>query len=132
MAKMQDNLCVLPAPAAPKENWSRTGLLMVAYGLGEGSSSMRADVVGVSRIGNKLTVDVSLSIRVDGCGYCGQDEVRLSRRDLAMVNTVVVRYTETSAGTSAQTYAVGPDGGVGTGDPADQLASWGSLKAMYR
>ena len=132
MERLQGDLCLLPAPDAPKENWSQNGLLVVAYSQAlRGGAPLTADVRGVSRTCNTLTVDVSLSLRTDGCGYCDQDEVRLSRHDLVDVNTVVVRYTDETLGSSvsAESYSVPPES---TSGPVSNVVSWGSLKAMYR
>lgn len=129
MERVNGNLCVLPAPSAPKENWSRHGLVVVSWSDGAHmNSSMTLNVRGVSRIGNKLMVDVSLTPRVDGCGYCDQDEIRLSHKDVAGVKTVLVSYSDDSQGgvalASTSVEVQGAD------DPA--TISWGALKAMYR
>lgn len=130
MERVQDQLCVLPAPAAPQANWSRHGLVVIAYSNGMSlGSTMTINVRGVSRLGDKLMVDASVAPRTDGCGTCDQDQIRLSRRDLAGVKSVVVSYTDESMGASLATESHNVEG---AGDDVSYLVSWGSMKAMYR
>lgn len=131
MERVNGNLCVLPGPDAPKENWIRHGLLVVAWSNGvHMSASMTLNVRGVSRVGNKLLVDVGLTPRVDGCGYCDQDEIRIAHRDLAGVKTVLVSYTDESLGASLASTSVEV---LGADDnPVSYTMSWGAMKAMYR
>lgn len=136
MARLRDQMCVVPGPLAPPQtSWAGKGLLVIAYE--GGLSGKTARIIGVSRSLNTLDVEVSLSTRVDGCGYCDQDEVRISLLDLLYVEHVNVRYTcvdcpvDGGPGPGAVTmesYNVGPMGGVGAND--EQL-SWGALKAKY-
>jgi hypothetical protein len=131
MERVQGELCVLPAPDAPKHDWASTGLLVVSYSQGSHlSSDWTLNVRGVSRTGDRLLVEAALSPRTDGCGTCDQDEVRLARRDLAGVKTVQVVYTDESMGgasLAAESYSVS-----GTEDAVSYLVSWGSMKSMYR
>ena len=130
MERVNGNLCVLPAPDAPKENWSKHGLLVVAWSDGvHMNSSMTLNVRGVSRIGNKLMVEVGLTPRVDGCGYCDQDEIRLAHKDLAGVKTVLVSYTDESLGALLANTSVEVQG---ADDPVSLSYTWGAMKAMYR
>lgn len=130
MERVQGELCVLPAPDAPKNNWASTGLLVVSYSQGSHlNTDWTVNVRGVSRTGDKLMVEVGLTPRTDGCGICDQDEVRLARRDLAGVKSVQVVYTDETMGASlaAESYSVS-----GTDDAVSYVVSWGSMKSMYR